>query len=80
MDSKNEYKRLLLSKNLSGRVEFCQTCNVVEFELGAISLRLHADDMQLFSQLIQEAEMRLRYCKVDKANFEDETLKTSGIH
>lgn len=80
MNPKNTHKRIVLNKNQSGLVEYCEGCNVVELEVGPVSLRLHAQDLELFSELIQEAEMHLRYYKMEKAKFETEMVKVGGIH
>lgn len=80
MKPKNTHKRFLLNKNQSGQIDYCEACNVVELEVGPISLRLHAEDLELFSELVQDAELRLRYYKTEKAEFETEMVKLGGIH
>lgn len=80
MSPKNEHNRILLNKNTIGRVEFCEGCDVVELEVGAISLRLHAQDMSQFSALIKEAELRLHFCRLEAARHEAELMKIGGVH
>ncbi len=80
MNAKNTHKRILLSKNQSGQLEYCEACDVVEIEIGPVSVRLHAQDLQLFSVLIQEAEMHLGYYKSEKSQAEINVLKMEGIH
>lgn len=80
MNPKNAHNRILLNKNPSGQVEFCEGCDVVELEVGAVSLRLHAQDLSQFSALVQEAEARLRYYRIEKAHFETEMVKIGGMH
>ncbi len=80
MNPKNTHKRITLNKNQSGQIEYCEACNVVELEVGPVSLRLHAQDLELFSELIQDAELRLRYYKTEKERFETEMVKVGGIH
>lgn len=80
MTSKNTHKRFLLNKNQSGQIDYCEACNVVELTVGPISLRLHAQDLALFNELVQDAESRLRYYKREKAEFETEMVKLGGIH
>lgn len=53
---------------------------MVELEIGPVSLRLHAQDLELFSELVQDAELRLRYYKTEKEKFETEMVKVGGIH
>lgn len=80
MNPKNTHSRILLNKNTAGQIEFCEGCDVIELEVGAISLRLHAEDLRQFSALVQEAELRLRYYRIEKARFETEMMKISGVH
>jgi hypothetical protein len=80
MSPKNSHKRIVLNKNQSGQVEYCEICDVVELEIGAVSIRLHAQDLSLFSMLIQEAELRLRYYNMEKTRFESEMVKVGGVH
>jgi hypothetical protein len=80
MSPKNSHKRIVLNKNQSGQVEYCEACDVVELEIGAVSIRLHAQDLSLFSMLIQEAELRLRYFNMEKTRFESEMVKVGGVH
>jgi Family of unknown function (DUF6686) len=80
MSPKNTHKRVLLNKNKSGQVEYCEACDVVEMEVGPVSIRLHAQDLEHFSALIQAAEMRLNYYNVEKARYETGVLKMEGVH
>lgn len=80
MNPKNTHKRFMLNKNQSGQVDYCEECNVVELEVGPVSLRLHEQDLELFSELVQDAELRLRYYKTEKAKFETQMVKVGGIH
>jgi len=80
MNPKNTHNRIQLNQNESGKVEYCEGCDVVELEMGAMSVRLHAQDLALFSKLIQEAEMRLRFYKTEKTKFETEMVEVSGLH
>ena len=80
MSPKNMHKRILLNKNQSGQVEYCEACDVVEMEIGPVSIRLHAKDLEQFSQLIKEAEMRLGFYKDEKPRFEIGNLKMEGVH
>lgn len=80
MSRKSEHRRILLNKNQSGLVEYCESCEVVEVEIGPVSIRLQAQDLELFGTLIQEAGTRLRYYNMEKARFEAEVVKFGGIH
>jgi hypothetical protein len=80
MNTKNTHKRMQLSQNESGKIEYCEGCDVVEMEIGPVSVRLHAQDLALFSTLIQEGEMHLRYYQLEKTKFEAEAIKVGGMH
>lgn len=80
MSPKNTHKRMLLNRNKSGSVEYCEGCGVVEVEIGPVSIRLQAQDLELFSMLIQEADMRLRYYNMKKKRFETDRLKVGSMH
>jgi hypothetical protein len=80
MNTKNTHKRMQLSQNESGKIEYCEGCDVVEMAIGPVSVRLHAQDLALFSTLIQEAEMHLRYYQLEKTKFEAEAIKVGGMH
>ncbi len=80
MSQKNEHRRILLNKNQSGVVEYCERCEVVEVEIGPVSIRLQAQDLELFSTLIQEADTRLRYYNIEKSRFEAAVVKVGGMH
>lgn len=80
MNPKNTHKRIVLNQNKSGKVEYCEDCDVVEVEIGPVSVRLHAQDLALFSTLMQEAEMHLRYYKVENTQFETELGEVGNMH
>jgi len=80
MSSKNAHKRILLNKNSSGQVEFCEACDVVEIAVGPVSIRMHAPDLEQFSALIKEAEMRLDYYNLEKTKFVFGAMKVAGVH
>lgn len=80
MSPKNTHKRILLNKNQSGLVEYCEGCEVVEVEIGPVSIRLQAQELELFSTLIQEADMRLRYYNMEKRQFNTGVVKVGGVH
>lgn len=58
--------RILLAKNIAGRVGFCEDCDVVELELGAMSLRIAAEDLHFVALLIKDADVRLAYYRLEK--------------
>ena len=59
--------RILLSKNESGQIVFCENCNVAELELGAISLRVEAGTLHALRSLLADATTRLALYEHEKA-------------
>ncbi|HSI24199.1 MAG TPA: hypothetical protein VK952_01130 [Methylotenera sp.] len=70
MIPKNQHARLLLAKNTAGAIAFCEACDVVEMEIGAISLRIDAESLEALSQLLKDANTRLNYYRLESANAE----------
>lgn len=80
MNTKNAHKRVLLSKNPCGRIDYCEGCDVVELEMGPMSIRLHAKDLTILNELVQQAEASLHYYQNEKRVFETSLLNVEGIH
>lgn len=58
--------KVLLAKNDAGRVGYCEGCDVVELEIGPISLRVVAADLPIISQLIKEADANMAHYRLAK--------------
>ena len=58
--------RVLLAKNEAGRVGYCEGCDVVELEIGAMSLRIDAKDLHFLANLFKDADVRLAYYRLEK--------------
>lgn len=80
MSPKNQHSRILLSKNESGAVGFCEARDVVEMEIGAISLRVDSLSLDLLSRLLNEAAQCLKILKVEKAGFIQTALTECNSH
>ena len=65
MNPKNQHARLLLAKNTAGAIAFCEACDVVEMEIGAISLRVDAESLEALSLLLKDANSRLNYYRLE---------------
>lgn len=52
-------EKLILAESLGVRLIYCKNCNVVELEIGAISVRLAAADMQQIANLMMKASLKL---------------------
>lgn len=79
MGPKNEHKRVLLNRNQSGQVDYCDGCEVVEIAVGPVSVRLHSQDLQLFSTLIQGAVMRLEAYSFDREAFAGDLVDVESM-
>lgn len=80
MNTKNTHARVLLSKNPCGRIDYCEGCEVVELEMGLMSIRLHAKDLTILNALVQQADASLNYYQNEKRLFETSMLHIEGIH
>jgi hypothetical protein len=70
MTPKNQHARVLLAKNNAGAIAFCEACDVVEMEIGAISLRIDAESLEALSILLKDANTRLSYYRLEMASAE----------
>lgn len=55
MKSTKQCKRIKLAGSDSCRVVFCESCNVAELEMGALSLRLEPSALLGLTEVLQEA-------------------------
>ncbi len=67
MSPKNQHTRVLLAKNTAGTIAFCEGCDVIEMEIGAISLRIDAESLAALSILLKDADTHLNYYRLEKA-------------
>lgn len=72
--------RVLLSKNESGQIVFCENCNVAELELGAISLRVEVGTLQALRGLLADAVTRLNLYQHEKALQSEQATLNCSIH
>ena len=80
MSPKNQHSRVLLAKNENGSIAYCEGCDVVELELGAVSVRVDAESLETLSGLFKDANIRLNYYRLEKANFEHGQAADSSFH
>lgn len=80
MTPKNQHSRILLAKNASGSVAFCESCDVIELEIGAISMRIDAPSLEALSMLVKDADIRLSYYRLEKASFNQTQTADIGFH
>ena len=80
MSPKNQHARILLAKNTSGSIAFCEACDVVEMEIGAISLRIDAESLEALSTLLKDADVRLSYYRLEKASVMERQAADLSMH
>lgn len=51
--------KLILAESLGVRLIYCKNCNVIELEIGAISLRLAPAHMQQIANIMMKASLKL---------------------
>lgn len=59
MDTNANCARVLLAQNVSGRLIYCESCEVVELVLGAVSMRIEAEALRALAALLQNAHTQL---------------------
>lgn len=72
--------RVLLSKNESGQIIFCENCNVAELELGAVSLRIDASTLHTLKTLLADADTRLALYQQEKAIYAQQSAINCSVH
>ncbi len=80
MVPKNQHARLLLAKNTAGAIAFCEACDVVEMEIGAISLRIDAESLEALGLLLKDANTRLNYYRFESASTMQQQAADLSVH
>lgn len=80
MTPKNQHARIFLSKNTAGTIAFCEACDVVEMEIGAISFRIDAESLEALSSLLKDADIRLNYYRLEKASIMQKQSADLSLH
>lgn len=52
-------EKIVLADALGLRLIYCKDCNVVEFEIGVVSLRLCPDVVQRMANMLMKASLKL---------------------
>ncbi len=55
----NPCDKLILAEGLGIRLIYCKNCEVIELEIGAISLRLNPSHVQQIANVMMKASLRL---------------------
>ncbi len=80
MRTKSQHSRMLLSKNEGGAIIFCEDCDVLELEIGAVSLRIDSSSLELLNKLMNEATTSMKTYKQEKARFTQAMEQNFGLH
>ncbi len=80
MRTKSQHSRMLLSKNEGGAITFCEDCDVLELEIGAVSLRIDSSSLELLNKLMNEATTSMKTYKQEKARFTQAMEQNFGLH
>ena len=81
MQKEESCLRILLAKNAAGRIGFCENCDVAELEIGAISLRITAEDLHIVALLVKDADVRLAYYRLEKEyQSREKPLNDCNVH
>lgn len=52
-------EKLILAEGLGVRLIYCKNCDVIELEIGAISLRISPNHVQQIANVMMKASLRL---------------------
>lgn len=55
----NPCEKLILAESLDVRLIYCKNCDVIEMEIGAVSLRLNPNHLQQIANVMMKASLRL---------------------
>jgi hypothetical protein len=80
MSANNTHKKMLLSRNQSGQIAYCKTCEIVEIEIGPVSVRLHEQDLNQFCELVKQAELQLNNIHDEKFALEKLATNIERLH
>lgn len=80
MKPRSQHSRILLSRNEGGAIAFCESCDVLELEIGAVSLRIDSPSLELLCKLMNEAVVSMKTYKQEKAKFTEVMQQNFGLH
>ncbi|MES2500469.1 MAG: hypothetical protein V4570_08035 [Pseudomonadota bacterium] len=69
-------EKLILADSLGIRFSYCQDCNVVELEIGVISLRLNPDVMQRVANIMMKASLQLEHIEAVNRTMQSDNLQS----
>lgn len=78
--SAKKHPHILLAENQAGTVGYCETCHVVELEIGAISLRIDENTLALLGRLVRDADYRLNVYQNERQKFKNDAPLDLMLH
>ena len=66
-------KKINIGESLGIKIVFCEDCNVVELEIGAVSVRLCPDVIQQVANVMMKASLQL-----DQLSLKNKALKNKA--
>jgi hypothetical protein len=78
--SAKKHPQILLAENKSGSIGYCESCQVVELVIGAISLRVDEQSLEIISALLKDATYRLNVYKKEKYRFTQDLPEELMFH
>ena len=73
-------EKLILADSLGVRLTYCPECNVVELEIGAISLRLNPDVIQRVANMMMKASLQLDHIEAVNRAMQSNTMQSSTLN
>jgi hypothetical protein len=70
MSEESMCKKTLLSGQAGFRVHYCETHRTIELEIGAMSLRLDEDALEVMSDALDESVSKLQALHATKGSFQ----------
>ena len=68
--------KVILAEGLGVRLIYCKNCDVIELEIGAISLRLNPNHVQQIANVMMKASLRLeRMVNVEMSHNNTQTVQ-----
>lgn len=80
MAVKKQHPHILLAENQAGMASYCDTCHVIELEIGAFSLRVDETSLALLSELLRDANYCLNVYQKERQKFTQDTPADLMFH
>jgi len=71
--------KILLAKNEAGSAGYCESCDVVELGIGAISIRIVATDLYYIAQLLKVADTNMAHYHLAKDCEQHQSVQSTEV-